>query len=36
MMARRKFDKDHISINKIRYQFGRILHKAGKFEEAIQ
>lgn len=36
LMARRKFDRDHITINKVRYQLAKILHKAGRYEQAIQ
>ena len=34
--ANKKFDKTHITVNKIRYQYGKALHRTGRIEEAIK
>lgn len=34
-VAHKKFDRSHISINKIRFQYGRSLYKNGKIQESI-
>lgn len=34
--AQKKYDKGHITVNKIRLQYAKALHKMGKYEEAIK
>jgi hypothetical protein len=33
--AKKKFDSSHITLNKIRFQYSKALHRSGRVEEAI-
>ena len=35
-MALQKYDKSHITINKLRLQYGNQLHRFGKVSEAVK